>query len=338
MEDNSHINKTKEFISLKAKNECFSFEPFAPGSMLMSFKLTIGKTTIVDMPCYCNEAIMKFEPFVENDVFKAYLFMFIGFLSREIRVTDAIKGSTLNKKKLAKMLIPLPPLCEQQEMMDRIHRLNPLVDLYEEYENERCSLNEKLPLRLIKSVIKYELDSGNSLTKEWKKVKLSDIGSIVGGGTPDTNTIRYWDHGTIEWVTPADMNDNLKYDIPSSRRKITLEGLKESSAKLMEPGAIIMSSRAPIGYLGINKVPTCTSQGCKSLVITNHKKYFNKFVYFSIYAALPDIIGAASNMTFKEISGTKFGDTVISVPPYEEQVRIVSKIETLLKQIDELVA
>lgn len=104
----------------------------------------------------------------------------------------------------------------------------------------------------------------------------------------------------------------------------------------MEPGAIIISSRAPIGNLGINKIPTCTSQGCKSLVINNPKKYLNKFIYSSIYNALSDIVGSASTMTFKEISGKKFGETVINVPPYEEQVRIVSKIEKLLESIGEL--
>lgn len=158
MKDNSHISKTKESISRKAKEDCFSFEPFEPGSMLMSFKLTIGKTSIVDMPCYCNEAIMKFEPFVKNDTFRAFLFMFIGFLSREIRVTDAIKGSTLNKKKIAKMLIPVPPLVEQQETIDKMHRIEPLIREYEELERERVDLDVKLPDILKKSILKYVME------------------------------------------------------------------------------------------------------------------------------------------------------------------------------------
>ncbi len=163
MKDNSHISKTKEFISIKAKNDCFSFEPCEPGSMLMSFKLTIGKTTIVDMPCYFNEAIMKFEPFVKNETFRSYLFMFIGFLSREIRVTDAIKGSTLNKKKLAKMFIPLPPICEQEEIMNKLHNIDPLLDEYELLEDERKQLDIDLPEKLRMSVLKMAVE-GN-LTK-----------------------------------------------------------------------------------------------------------------------------------------------------------------------------
>ncbi len=336
MRDNSHITTTKESISYVAKNECFSFEPFAPGSMLMSFKLTIGKTTIVDMPCYCNEAIMRFEPFLHEDIFRSFLFMFIGFLAREIRVTDAIKGSTLNKKKLAKMLIPLPPLKEQREIIEKIHRIDPLIEEFASYEEEKNILIERLPIRMIKSIIKYELDEKNSKASTWKKKRLADIGEIVGGGTPDTSTLRYWDNGTVEWITPADMNSNLNYELPSSRRKITLDGLNESSTKLMNPGAIIMSSRAPIGYLGINKVPTCTSQGCKSLVISDTKKYLNKFVYFAIYNALPDIISAASTMTFKEISGTKFGEITINIPDFDEQKRIVDKIEKMLGCIGEI--
>lgn len=167
MVDNSHISSTKESISNHAKNDCFSFEPFKVGSMLMSFKLTIGKTSIVDIPCYCNEAIMQFEPFIDNPIFKSYLFLFIGLLSKEIKVTNAIKGSTLNKKKLSKMLIPLPPLEEQERIVAKIKKLEPLIEQYEEEKEKRSALDfellQKLRLSILKAAIEGNLTKHNLL-------------------------------------------------------------------------------------------------------------------------------------------------------------------------------
>ncbi|MBQ3621234.1 restriction endonuclease subunit S [bacterium] len=186
--DNSHISNTKECISNYAKNNCFSFEPFVVGSMLMSFKLTIGKTSIVDFPCYCNEAIMKFEPFINNDIFRKYLFSFIGFLSQKIKVTNAIKGSTLNKKKLARMLVPLPPLEEQERIVAKIKKLEPLVSQYERLRQSSNNLDsnliQKLRLSIIKAAIegtlvKQDLEdlSAKNLVNEISKEKEDSIKS-----------------------------------------------------------------------------------------------------------------------------------------------------------------
>lgn len=165
----------------------------------------------------------------------------------------------------------------------------------------------------------------------WCWVRLVDIGDIVGGGTPKTAEITYWENGDIPWMTPADMRGLGKY-VSCGERKITQIGLKNSSAKLMPKGTVIYSSRAPIGYIGIALNELCTNQGFKSLVPFNTE--LSEYLYYCLISRTQNIISRASGTTFKEISGNEFGQTVIPIPPLEEQKRIVAKIEELLLYIE----
>ena len=166
----------------------------------------------------------------------------------------------------------------------------------------------------------------------WEWVRLSYIGEIVGGGTPKTGEISYWENGDIPWLTPADMKYVKGKYVSSGERFITEKGLNESSAQLMPMGTVLYSSRAPIGYIAIAENNICTNQGFKSLV--PFLKEINLYAYYCLIAFTPDIQSRASGTTFKEISGAEFGRTIIPLPPLSEQHRIVAKIEELLPYID----
>lgn len=170
--------------------------------------------------------------------------------------------------------------------------------------------------------------------ESWMFVRLSDLGDVVGGGTPDTLKIDYWKNGDVEWMTPAEMGKTDGFFLRDAQRRITKLGLANCSAELLPSGSVIMSSRAPIGYIGINRNPMATSQGCKSLRLYDPESVDPKYVVLAIKAMMPEIIKMASTMTFKEVSGTKFGSIVIPLPPTEEQHRIVKKVEALLPLLD----
>lgn len=165
----------------------------------------------------------------------------------------------------------------------------------------------------------------------WCWVRLVDIGDIVGGGTPKTSEISFWEDGDIPWLTPADMRGSGKY-ASCGERKITQAGLKNSSARLMPKGTVIYSSRAPIGYIAITLNELCTNQGFKSLVPFDTE--LSEYLYYCLISRTQNIISRASGTTFKEISGSEFGQTIIPIPPLEEQKRIVAKIEELLPYIE----
>lgn len=160
----------------------------------------------------------------------------------------------------------------------------------------------------------------------WEWVRLEEIGSVIGGGTPKTKIIEYWD-GTIPWITPADMKFIGKY-AKGGKRNISSLGLQKSSAQLMPEGTVLFSSRAPIGYIAIADNDISTNQGFKSIVPFDMR--CNEYIYYCLQARLNDIKHRASGTTFKEISGAEFGKTMIPFPPLAEQHRIVARIEELL--------
>jgi type I restriction enzyme S subunit len=167
------------------------------------------------------------------------------------------------------------------------------------------------------------------LPKSWKWMRLDQVGTIVGGGTPDTSNGAYWakDSGT-PWITPADMRHQGMY-VLGGKRSITEIGLKESSSKLLPTNSVVFSSRAPIGYVGITGVPLATNQGFKSCA--PFRPEMTKFIYFYLMFISAEINRRASGTTFKEISGKQFAATPIPVPPLRTQQSIVNKIEEFLE-------
>ena len=122
--------------------------------------------------------------------------------------------------------------------------------------------------------------------------------------------------------------------VKRGERNISTTGLSSSSAKLLPAGSILFSSRAPIGYIAIAENDICTNQGFKSLVLI--KKELKFFLYYQLIQKTPEIIHRASGTTFKEISGTEFGETIVAIPPLNEQIRIVTKLNMLFEKINKI--
>ena len=101
---------------------------------------------------------------------------------------------------------------------------------------------------------------------KWVKDRLDSLGDIVAGGTPSTNVDAYWD-GEIPFVTPYDLSKCAGVWIDKTARYITKAGLKNSAANLLPPQSIVISTRAPIGYIALTLEPSVSNQGCKSVVL-----------------------------------------------------------------------
>ena len=125
MVDGGSISTTKEKVSDLAVKEVFSAPISEKGSLLMSFKLSIGKTSILDIDAYHNEAIITIRPVIDKEyVMRNYLFKVLPLIANLGESKVAIKGKTLNSKSLSNLLIPLPPLQEQQRIIEQMNRLS----------------------------------------------------------------------------------------------------------------------------------------------------------------------------------------------------------------------
>ena len=165
-------------------------------------------------------------------------------------------------------------------------------------------------------------------TEEWETKPINDLAVVIGGGTPDTTVKSYWD-GEIQWFTPSEIGKN-KY-VDSSLRTITEEGLNNSSAKLLPPNTILLSSRATIGECSLSLRECATNQGFQSLV---SKKCYVDFLYYLIQTKKRDLIRKSCGSTFLEISANEVRKIQVSVPTDVEQ----QKIAGLLSLIDERIA
>ena len=164
-----------------------------------------------------------------------------------------------------------------------------------------------------------------------KLIALGEVCTLINGGTPDTKNSKFWD-GKHAWITPAEMGNLKSPFLGSSRRTLTDEGMRNSSAQLLPKHSVIMSSRAPIGHLIINEVPMASNQGCKGL-IPNETLNF-KYLYYFLYANKEYLNELGSGTTFAEISGAKLKTVLIPLPSLDEQLNIVKKLDSAFANID----
>ncbi len=169
---------------------------------------------------------------------------------------------------------------------------------------------------------------------EWKVKKIRDIATIVNGGTPDTTIKDFW-NGDILWITPKDMGKLSSIYVYDTERRITEAGLKNSSAKIIPPNSIILSSRAPIGHLAINKVEISTNQGCKGIIPEN--EMLTKYLFYFLKNSIDLLNSLGSGTTFKELSSTKLNDVDVPFPPLPEQQRIVDILDQSFAAIDQAI-
>lgn len=172
-------------------------------------------------------------------------------------------------------------------------------------------------------------DSGvewiGAIPKGWKFVPLKDSFYFVAGGTPLSNVLSNWDEG-VAWVTPADFKTDKMY-ISKGARSLSKKGYQSCNAKMLPPGSIIFSKRAPIGSVAINTAELCTNQGCIGL-LNKTKNANNKYFYYILSIATQTFEALGAGVTFKEISIKNFGNVSLPLPPLPEQQRIADFLDT----------
>ncbi len=179
----------------------------------------------------------------------------------------------------------------------------------------------------------------SELPNSWREVQIDSVTEVISGGTPKSSVSEYYteEHESgIAWITPADLSGYTDKLIAHGRRSITQCGYDSCSAKLMPKGAVLFSSRAPIGYVVVAANNISTNQGFKSFV--PYQGVSSDFLYYYLKSIKYLAESKATGTTFKELSGKVAKTLPFPLAPLSEQKRIVEKLEEVLAQVDTIKA
>lgn len=246
-------------------------------------------------------------------------FLFYVFLHKGMNGSFAtlFTGATIKhlpRQNLAKVEISFPWLELQRRIADVLSTYDDLI----ENNRRRIQLLEESARLLYKEWFIRLRFPGHEHVKivdgvpeGWEQLRFENVCDSIGGGTPSTAVPYYWD-GDITWVTPSDVTNLNSIYLVDSDKKITESGLRNSSAKMLPENAILMTSRASIGFFAIANRPICTNQGFIS-VIPIHP-YSREFLLFHLISRVEEFRSRASGSTFKELSKGKFRELKIIFP------------------------
>ena len=256
------------------------------------------------------------------------------------------------KQDLSSIMIPIVDLGEQEKIGDIYIKLSQKIEL-----NNRINAELEAMAKTLYDYWFVQFDFPNTeggaykssggkmvwqeelkreIPEGWNNGTLSDIGNIIGGSTPPKEIETYFCKDGIAWITPKDLslNSGNKF-ITKGEMDVSKTGIKTASLNIMPKGTVLLSSRAPIGYMAISREQVTTNQGFKSFVPKSG--YSSPFVYYTVKNALPAIINNGVGSTFKEVSAASMKTIVICVPSipiitkYTETVEAIFERQNLLE-------
>lgn len=170
----------------------------------------------------------------------------------------------------------------------------------------------------------------DGVPERWERKTIADVSETIGGGTPSTTRSEYWD-GDITWVVPSDVTKSGCLVLLDSERKITEAGLRNSSARMVPPNTILMTSRASVGFFALMDREVCTNQGFINIV--PHDERLRMYLLFNLLARVDEIRGNAKGSTYPEISKGRFRQMPVIVPPEPLVMEFASVAEPIVRQV-----
>ena len=298
-----------------------------PGDILISIRAPVGPTNVADIRCAIGRGLAAIR--CNNGVDSSFILYSLRHFEAILIASGS--GSTfqaINRDDLESLQIPLPPLPEQKRIATILKEKMAAVEDARVAAQTRLETIKALPTAFLRQVFPQP---DQSIPDGWRWVKLEDVCKVVGGSTPDTANLSYW-NGDIVWVTPTDLGKLFSTVISKSERLLTTTGREKCNAEILPIGAVVMSSRAPIGHLAIAEKPLCTNQGCKSFV--PNKNIDSIFLYWALKKAVPAIQSLGSGATFTEVSKFALQAFEIPLPPLAEQKRIATALREQMAAVE----
>lgn len=260
-------------------------------------RVAINKISLATNQACCNLIV---DPQKAN-----YEYVYYYLLNNYDMLLNAATGAAqqnLGARQIAGMSINLPDLDIQNERANFLSTLDKKIELNKKM-NETL---EKIGQAFFRHYFIADPDA-----QRWPEIKIGEIVNIKGGGTPSTKNPEFW-NGKIAWTSPRDLTGKDSIFLLDTDKKITKDGLTKVSSGLLPEGTLLLSSRAPIGYIAITGLPMAINQGY--IAFLPDTKLSNFFMYFWLKQNMERIKGAANGSTFMEISKSAFRKIILRMP------------------------
>lgn len=289
------------------------------GDVIMSVRAPVGALNITPVDMCLGRGVCSLRMKNGNQSFLFYMMKY--YVSHLLKKESGTVFGSVNRNDINSLEVDIPEDVEEQK---RIARYLEMID-------DKIELNTAINNNLEEQAQAYfdKLFVVNA-DPNWPECTLSDIGSVIAGGTPSKSKPEYYADRGIAWITPKDLSVDKSKFISRGENDISELGFSKSSATKMPAGTILFSSRAPIGYIAIAQNEVTTNQGFKSVI--PNENIGTAYVYFLLKNLLPTIEGMASGSTFKEISGAAM-KSVPTVIPNDNTIRLFSNLcEPIFKE------
>lgn len=316
--------------------------------ILLGKAASVGKVAIVDVDFEFNIwsplALIR----VNKKILASYIYYSLksDFLQDQVYILSTSNTQhNLSMDDIPKLWFATPNIKCQQKIVsfldDKTAKIDKLVrnnkkqiELLKERRQATISQAVTKGLNLKAKMKDSGIDWLGEIPEEWKLKRLKYIFKVINGATPMSSKNEYWD-GRISWITPDDLG-KLDLDVIfDTERTITDLGYKSCGATVVPKGSLILSTRAPIGYLGMAGIALCTNQGCRSLVFRYQENL--RYFYYLIYTARPELESLGQGSTFQELGKNKLESVIICSPSREEQAEIAKYLYRKTIQIDNLI-
>ena len=317
-----YIDKTERQITDEALAKT-NLQLMPVGTVLLSSRAPIGKVAITNVEMYCNQGFKNC--ICSDNLYNKYLFYF--FKLKKDYLNSLGRGATfkeISKSIVEGISIPIPPLPTQQSIVSELDKINELIAL------KKSQLKD---LDTLAQSIFYEM-FGDPITNEkgWEVKKYSDCFTIGSGGTPSKSVPDYWDNGTIPWIGSNMCQNSVITE--TDGKFITEEGLRHSSAKMLEEGTVLVALvGATIGKVALLRTKTSTNQNIAFIKVNETKEFVSEYVFFHLMNQYNEFM-LIGNGDFKMASQAFIKALNIMVPPFSLQHQFAERVEAIerLKQ------
>lgn len=241
-----------------------------------------------------------------NDIilpeFIGYYFRWNRFRANIVSMASETTRASLNNGMLSILPVKVPSFPEQRAIAAVLSSLDDKIDLL---HRQNATL-EAMAEALFRQWFVVEAK------KEWEEKTIGDVVEIKGGSTPSTKNLNYWD-GNISWTSPKDLTKEKSIFMFSTERTISVDGLAQISSGLLPKGTLLLSSRAPIGYLSITDIELAINQGY--IAILNNSYISSYYMYLWCKYNMEGIKTAGNGSVFQEISKSVFRKLPFLLPP-----------------------